>query len=236
MIVFVKLLLAHLLGDFILQPTTWVLDKEQKKYKSPFLYIHVLLHGLLAWLLICDVAFWPYALLLAVVHGAIDLMKLQWQTSKTKRYWFIGDQTLHIFSLVGITLLWNGTDLNTYIIDNRFWIYFTGILLLTTPASLVIKNIISIWTPDEPPVKEADLQNAGKYIGILERLFVFFFIVTGYFASIGFLMAAKSIFRFGDLTQSKDRKLTEYVLIGTLISFGVAIAVGFLVKYALRLL
>jgi hypothetical protein len=51
-----------------------------------------------------------------------------------------------------------------------------------------------------------------------------------------FFDGAKSIFRFGDLTQSKDRKLTEYVLIGTLISFGTAIGTGFLVQYALTLL
>jgi hypothetical protein len=41
-----------------------------------------------------------------------------------------------------------------------------------------------------------------------------------------FLLAAKSIFRFGDLKKVKDRKLTEYVLIGTLLSFGIAILVG----------
>ncbi|RTY96472.1 DUF3307 domain-containing protein, partial [Flavobacterium bomense] len=34
MIIFVKLLLAHLLGDFLLQPTSWVLDKESKKHRS----------------------------------------------------------------------------------------------------------------------------------------------------------------------------------------------------------
>ena len=34
MIIFIKLLLAHLLGDFVLQPTTWVLDKEIKKHNS----------------------------------------------------------------------------------------------------------------------------------------------------------------------------------------------------------
>jgi hypothetical protein len=49
-------------------------------------------------------------------------------------------------------------------------------------------------------------------------------------------MAAKSIFRFGDLTKSNDRKLTEYVLIGTLTSFGTAIGTGFLVNYAVSLL
>jgi hypothetical protein len=42
----------------------------------------------------------------------------------------------------------------------------------------------------------------------------------------GFLLAAKSVFRFGDLKESKDRKLTEYVLIGTLLSFGIALLAG----------
>lgn len=234
MIVFIKLLLAHLLGDFLLQPNSWVVDKEEKKYKSTYLYIHTLLHGILAWAIVAKINFGVYALTLAIAHGLIDLMKLQLQKKKTKRYWFVADQLLHLLVIAGIALLYNQVDFTHYEIDNRFWIYITAILLLTTPASIIIKNVISIWTPHENETKEADLQNAGKYIGILERLFVFFFIVTGNFTSIGFLMAAKSIFRFGDLTQSKDRRLTEYVLIGTLISFGTAIATGFLVRYALH--
>ena len=95
-------------------------------------------------------------------------------------------------------------------------------------------NIISIWTPESKNKKDDSLQNAGNYIGILERLFVFCFILTGHFEAIGFLLAAKSIFRFGDLKEAKDRKLTEYVLIGTLLSFGIAMATGFLVEFALQ--
>jgi hypothetical protein len=61
---------------------------------------------------------------------------------------------------------------------------------------------------------------------MLERLFVFTFVITGNWEAIGFLLAAKSVFRFGDLKESKDRKLTEYILIGTLLSFGIAILIG----------
>ncbi|MDX1471964.1 MAG: DUF3307 domain-containing protein, partial [Flavobacteriaceae bacterium] len=64
--------------------------------------------------------------------------------------------------------------------------------------------------------------DAGKYIGILERLFVFTFILLGHWEAVGFLLTAKSVFRFGDLKDSRHRKLTEYVLIGTLLSFGIA--------------
>jgi len=57
--------------------------------------------------------------------------------------------------------------------------------------------------------------------------------LTGHFEAIGFLLAAKSIFRFGDLKEAKDRKLTEYVLIGTLLSFGLALLTGLLVQFGL---
>lgn len=230
MILFVQLLLAHLIGDFVLQPNAWVANKMQHKHKSVYLYAHILLHGILAWLFSWSWSFAGYALLLALLHGLIDLLKLYLQKPQTQRYWLLGDQLLHLISIGAMVLLYEKTNLKLYTLDQRVWLYTTGVLFLTTPASIIIKNIISIWTPAQPnqPDEPTDLQNAGKYIGILERLFVYFFVVAGNFASIGFLMAAKSIFRFGDLTQAKDRRLTEYVLIGTLISFGMAIAVGYL--------
>ena len=67
-------------------------------------------------------------------------------------------------------------------------------------------------------------------------LFVFVFIITNHWEAIGFLLAAKSVFRFGDLTSSKDRKLTEYILIETLLSFGIAIFLGVLYLYILTIL
>ena len=74
--------------------------------------------------------------------------------------------------------------------------------------------------------KNESLKDAGKYIGVLERVLVFIFIVVGHWEAVGFLITAKSVFRFGDLTASKERKLTEYILIGTLISFGIAIVIS----------
>ena len=80
-------------------------------------------------------------------------------------------------------------------------------------------------------IKNTSLAGAGKIIGMLERLFVFGFILLNAWSAIGFLIAAKSVFRFGDLTEGKNRQLTEYVLIGTLLSFGIAIAAGLLYNY-----
>ena len=233
MIIFVKLLLAHLLGDFLLQPTLWVLDKESKKHKSKYLYIHTFLHGILAWIFVGEMEFGWFALALALTHGGIDLMKLQFQNNKTKRTWFVLDQILHLISIAIIVALYKNLSFDFTAFNNQFWVLMTGILLLTKPTSIVIKNVISIWTPESKNNNDDSLENAGNYIGILERLFVFCFILTAHFEAIGFLLAAKSIFRFGDLKEAKDRKLTEYVLIGTLLSFGISILTGFLVQYGL---
>ena len=148
------------------------------------------------------------------------------------RNWFLFDQLLHLVVIIGISFYYTNTKIELSLFNTTFWIVLTGIILLTKPTSIILKNILSIWTP-ENKTKDESLQNAGNYIGILERLFVFGFILTGHFEAIGFLLAAKSIFRFGDLKEAKDRKLTEYVLIGTLLSFGIALLIGLLVQLSL---
>ncbi|WP_343614298.1 DUF3307 domain-containing protein [Flavobacterium sp.] len=231
MILFIKLLLAHLLGDFIWQPNSWVAHKEAHKHKSIYLYLHILLHGILAAVLAGEISFIPYAVLIAVTHGIIDLIKLHFQKNKNKRTWFVVDQIAHLLILIGITLLYENENIDFLWFDNRFWILLTGILLVTKPASIFIKTIISIWSPEsQNSHQDNSLASAGNYIGILERLLTVCFILTGHFEAIGFLLAAKSIFRFGDLKEAKDRKLTEYVMIGTLISFGIAIITGLILQ------
>lgn len=229
MMLLVRLLLAHLLGDFLLQPDRWVQSKENRTFRSPYLYLHTLLHGLLAWMLVADPDFWPKALVLALSHGLIDLTKLRCQNETNRRAWFVADQLLHLVVICGIALWQEGETRWIAYPDNGFLVIVTGIVLLTTPASILIKTIISGWTPEDKN-NDGSLSNAGHYIGILERLFVYGFILMGQFGAIGFLLGAKSVFRFGDLTRANDRKLTEYVLIGTLLSYGIALLAGLAVS------
>ncbi len=234
MIVLVKLFLAHLIGDFILQPNSWVQAKEAKKLRAWQLYSHVLIHALLTALLLRRESTWAVIGMLFVTHLVIDTGKILLQNKKNKRLLFFIDQLLHLLSLaiIYITLLHKNRpiDLSWLSSDLRI-LQLTCIVLLTLPASVTIKTIISTWTPtsqkDNNKKAIADsLQSAGLYIGIIERLFVFAFTVAGHWEVIGFLLAAKSIFRFGDLRSSTERKLTEYVLIGTLLSFGSAMLVA----------
>ncbi len=227
--ILVKLLLAHLIGDFFLQPDAWVRAKEQHKLRAYQFYLHITIHGILAWVLLGQVDLWPYALAIALSHGCIDGIKLYAQHEATKRSWFFWDQLAHMLVLcVTFYLLVGGAEWELLsIYREKLWFGGTLALFLTLPASILIKIFISRWTPQADEKGETDsLEEAGKYIGIFERLFVFVFIIIGRYEAIGFLVAAKSVFRFGDLRQTRDRKLTEYILIGTLLSFGLAILSG----------
>lgn len=229
---FIKLILAHLLGDFIFQPNAWVADKEKKKAGSIYLYFHTLLHFALILLLLWNLNLWWIAALVAATHFLIDLAKLQYQKPKTKKNWFFMDQLLHIAVIAAISLYVNHFDFS-FINNSNFLKILAGAVFVTVPSSIIVKTLVSSWTPVTPnptsPQTES-LANAGKYIGILERLLVFIFIVVNHWEGVGFMIAAKSVFRFSDLAEAKQRKLTEYVLIGTLLSFGIAIVTGILVK------
>ena len=229
MIILVKLILAHLLGDFLLQPDSWVKAKKKKKLAAYQLYLHILIHFALIMLLVFDLTFWKWAALLSIVHLVIDVIKLYAVKEKTQRQYFFIDQGAHFLLIFGIWLLYQG---NTFPLQNlqydNILLWITAVYALTIPTSMAIKSFISKWTPHTEDYNEDSLEEAGKYIGMLERLFVFGFVVSGHWEAIGFLLAAKSIFRFGDLKEAEDRKLTEYVLIGTLVSFGIAILIGVL--------
>nr|NQU89481.1 DUF3307 domain-containing protein [Bacteroidota bacterium] len=230
MILLIKLILAHLIGDFLFQPASWVKAKETKGFRAYQLYLHALIHLVVIMLLVWDWDFLKWAALLAFIHMIIDILKIFLQNKKTKRFYFFADQLVHLLVLY-LFFCWRA-DYNPlhYLGFNDVNILkVTMLIFLMLPASIFVKMFISKWAPAKDDKQSESLQEAGKYIGMIERLFVFTFVLTGHWEAIGFLLAAKSIFRFGDLKESKDRKLTEYMLIGTLVSFGLAILAGLVV-------
>lgn len=231
MIVLIKLILAHFAGDFLFQPKSWVKEKEIKKAASHKLYLHFLIHFALIMLILWDLSYWLLALTLTFLHAVVDLLKLYFQNEKDKTNWFLADQALHIVCIVIVWYCWFQPDINFTEIFNsaKFWIFVTAILFITIVAGVFINILLEKWSEELEKEEDDSLRNAGKYIGMLERLFVFTFVITGNWSAIGFLIAAKSVFRFGDLRESKNRKLTEYILIGTLLSFATAVIVGMLV-------
>jgi hypothetical protein len=228
-LIILKLILAHILGDFFLQPQKWVKDKEKKKLKSKWLYIHITIHIALMFLLVWDFSYWLLILLIGASHFIIDALKLLLQKKKTKRFYFFADQILHIVAIFLLTMAMYYEDIAPSLsISTSALLLIICLVFLTQPTSIIMKIIFTKWDISKYTEDNESLKDAGKYIGILERLLVFIFIIVGHWEAVGFLITAKSVFRFGDLTSTKERKLTEYILIGTLISFGIAIVVSLL--------
>jgi hypothetical protein len=233
-----QLLLAHILTDFVLQPTKLVKHKRNKKAGSWFLYVHSFLAGFLTYLFLQQWQLWYIPILITVSHFFIDLWKLQHKKDNLKL--FLIDQLLHllVIILVWIYLIDGFSELIPFISgvfsSPVILAIIIGYLLVIFPAGFLIGKATQRWHSEITINGESNsLEAAGRYIGIFERILVLTFILTQNFSAIGFLIAAKSILRFSDKSDASARKQTEYVLIGTLMSFAITILIGLLVRYFL---
>lgn len=223
-----KLLLSHLLTDFALQPYSWVRDRKEKHFASIKLYIHGFLTGAIAWTM-AGGKYWVTAIIILITHTLIDGWK---SYRKDTVFYFILDQLLHIAVILGCWSFnfYTWSDLQKFIsqanTDRQFWIITALAVFLTTPAGILIGKLTNQW---RQKIADAEsLANAGKWIGVIERLIVFVLVLQSQYSAIGLLVTAKGIIRFNE----KDRPevKTEYLVIGTLLSIGIAIGAGLLTK------
>lgn len=79
---------------------------------------------------------------------------------------------------------------------------------------------------------ESGLIQGGRMIGYSERLLIYVFVLVDAPTAIGFLIAAKSIYSFGE-SGNEPHKRSQYVVIGTLVSFAYAVTLSYLVRWVL---
>ncbi|TLV01247.1 DUF3307 domain-containing protein [Dyadobacter luticola] len=240
---FLLLLLAHIIVDFYWQPTSWVVDKKEKSFRSKYLYFHILLVIVVSYILL---GHWDNplpAILLGIAHGMIDIFKVSLD-KKGSITWFVGDQAAHLISII-ITALLITHNVPAGFETFKNWIYtpktlaiLSGALLTLSPISFLVGILTRPWREELAtlvPEANDNLANAGRWIGMSERLLIFVFVLVSQFAAIGFLIAAKSLLRYNDKTAEGTSaayisKKSEYVLVGTLMSYTCAIAVALAVK------
>ncbi len=217
--------IAHLLTDYIFQTDKKAKNKNEEGFKSRYLKGHILMMFALSWLLSFQWWFFTGALFIALTHWLIDGFKKYLNQNRfLGKYAFFIDQGLHFGVIVLTVLLYEKYfSLETVIpiTKTKYLALVAFYLFCSKPANILIKEIFRI-TDVHFDKKNDDLPNAGRLIGTIERWLVFTFIIIDQFEAVGFLIAAKSILRFKDDNSLK----TEYVLIGTMLSFGIAIAAG----------
>lgn len=241
MLTFISLMLVHVIADFYLQPHSWIMDKVKYKEKSIGLLKHIGVHTLLtlcALLLTQSVNLTIlYALAFIILtHYAIDV----WKTHMgfTTKF-FLMDQIGHIVVLAAVSFYLSDVSnkivldgINTFI--NAQFVALVIIYLLSyKPLSILIQLLLRPYLQqfDNEKNENHGLEKAGEYIGGLERFLIITFVLLDQFAGIGFMLAAKSVFRFGDMRRQQDRKLTEYIMLGTLLSFTFALLLGLGLKH-----
>ena len=249
--ILVRLLIAHCITDFLLQPNRWIADKRRRIWKSKYLWYHGLLTGALAWLFVPNLNLWWAILLIIITHTIIDGWKLNAEKKWGSRLsLFLIDQIIHVVIIL-ILWLWmiKGWEkmflfIQAYLPNYRILLKVLGYLLMIGPVGYIIQFLTRKWLFELDP--DDSLREAGKWIGILERVLTITFIYISQFSAIGFLIAAKSILRVidkpdkpsGEPTLIKpfsSRKRTEYVLIGTFLSFTIAILTGLVINWLLSL-
>lgn len=241
---FLALLLAHLLGDFLLQPK-WLIERKGKRLWP--LLLHGLVHYASAWTCLFIFAhanflsIYGQTIVLGylMAHLAIDKLKSLFIAHKTRHdnlQTFLSDQVLHVIVLAIAACLFVRSSPATL---------FRGFNPSPTTQARILEvaivyigvvfgggYLIQYLTQSfaAKPSTEDSLENAGLYVGWVERFLVITAIVMQSPALAGLILTGKSIARFPEFEKPR---FAEYFLIGTLLSISLAVLGGILLLQAL---
>jgi len=250
----IPLTAAHVLADFLTQNDRDVLEK----YRAAVLFKHGLKVGVFSYLLLGMPAAWDLVLGLMVTHLLVDYLKVRSQKgSYLSRFFF--DQGSHL--LILLLFSWAAAGYQYRDLPSLWGVIFgldyylaltliTGAVTAVYVGSFVVEHLFQSmeaeWKSLESggkQLKEARQEwnslgfpEGGKVIGYLERSLIFVFVLAGHPEGIGFLIAAKSIFRFGELTDPERREQAEIIIVGTLMSILFGTAVSYLTRMVLTIL
>jgi hypothetical protein len=226
--IFNFLLIVHFLADFYLQNDTKVEMKANqklctKKFYKTEMFKHVLLYIIISSLVFTlfvsnDVVDYVVIICAFVSHGVIDVIKIKLNKKYggLKKHLFLLDQTIHILILYFVSeyIVNNFSKLEWITINNSYLLYILVILLLGRTANIIFGILFETYKPENKTIDDGH-KNAGGLIGIMERILIFVFLVSGNIGSVGFIIAAKSVARFKKLSETQ---FGEYFLLGTLYS------------------
>lgn len=250
-------ILAILCADLLLQSRKIAIAKDNLKPAAIIFHgitvfgsILIFLHGYQ----------WPflirYAALITGIHLIIDFFKGLFSRIKNpglNLLVFIADQLFHIITVI---VIWTWFDLRTNqgvmlfyerifrvstltsitavadravrFVPERFLLGAIVYLYVSLGGSVLLDKFL-FWLRRKETLGDKT-ERTGRWIGILERVIVLSLIINDSLGSVAFVLTAKSIARFNELS---DRDFAEYYLIGTLASTMLAFSGGFVLIYLL---
>ena len=224
---------------------------KKKENSVKWVLIHSLWYWLTILLITIPIMSWKIIFMgitAAILHMSIDLLKYWYMfnlkkknemtLTKDRNIFFI-DQLFHLICLVSISYLVVMADESIYVykfftqlfdivgiskVSFASWI--VALLIIHKPANIAISKLLVIYKPASNEEEKKD-NNAGRFIGTIERIIMLIFISIGQYSAIGLVLTAKSIARYDKISKEKD--FAEYYLLGTLISTVVVLVFSFIV-------
>lgn len=228
----IRLLLAHIAADFILQSANMV---KNKSWFAPAMLLHILVVFAITGLL---TGLWLPAAVIAIMHWIIDSVKTSMQKKHPGKegILFAADQLLHLIVIIAFWC-WHFRLIDPLIkavrypiLDYRISLILLGYCIVIWPLAYILRFALTKITLGK---KEATVEKGGLLIGQFERIIILSFVLLGKYEAIGFLITGKGIIRFAD--SDKDKLASEYVLVGTMMSYALSILVGLLIKWLLQI-
>ncbi|MHB1035467.1 MAG: DUF3307 domain-containing protein [Pirellulales bacterium] len=255
------LVTAHLVADFWLQ-TDGDLAAKRRFQLFAYLK-HAAIHSLAAYAFAGLWLVWQMPAVVLVSHFAIDSLKeasLRWLAPRDAqgervaswKFWAIlVDQAFHLAvlaALVNLLSLSGMISVEPYwsaLLGNTLWLkalvllsgavltIFAGGVLVGVLVQPLLQEIRGATPSKAIAPERRGLEHGGRFIGQLERTLILLFILSAQPAGVGFLVAAKSILRFGELKDNETRMEAEYIIIGTMLSFTWALTIAWLTQWAI---
>lgn len=235
----IRLLLAHIISDFILQTDKMV---KSKKWLSLYMLVHIIIVFASTFALS---GLWKISIFIAVLHWFTDSVKVEIQSRSNLKpnLVFTADQLFH-FLIIIIAWFWHFDMFEkvfktislpflnyklSLILLAYAWVYFpVGYLIKFATQSINHTNVTATLNTNA----DDKIEHGGKLIGQFERIIILTLVLLNQFDAIGFLITGKSIIRFAD---HNSNLRSEYVLVGTMMSYALAILTGIFVNYMLSI-
>lgn len=236
MLTFLKLIAAHFIGDFLLQPSTMATRKTSPKWLWGHGAIHTALY-LAALVPRPGVEALSLAFSVAVLHVLIDYVKAR--TRRDGPVALCVDQGTHL-TVVAIAASVAPTDslpvlysLRAVWMSPLLFFYVGGYVSIVIGAGHLVQRICTHFgaTLDQETLKrKPGLPAAGRYIGWLERFLIVTFLLAGHGEVIAVLVGAKALVRYPDFKEGEQSSFADYFLVGTMTSVGLGLVGGIVLQ------
>jgi hypothetical protein len=229
--------IAYVISNFIFVPSYYIHERQSvltnRYYRS---FVKALIFFLFSFFLSIRADFIIGSIIMSIIVGLVNFFLDKTKNSTAN---LLIAQIIQVSALFIVVHLHNGFIssydlaklLGDFLLSERHLWYLTAYLLCLGPANVMIKLLLK--TQDLIPKKSENddsLLRAGRFIGNIERVITITLVFNNQYEAIGLFIAAKSLIRI----KEGDKALSEYVLVGTLLSFGIAIMIGLAIEKVMK--